>query len=94
LALEWAHVNLKHRFLVVTQTLSEVRGQLVFGEPKTETARRRVDLPASLVADLEQHREQFSSDRIELVFTSAEGLPVRRGDFRRRYWLLAVSASA
>jgi integrase len=86
-------VDLKRRFLVVSETLSEVRGHLVFGESKTPAARRRVPLPASLVADLEAHRHQFGIDDSDLLFTSTEGSPVRRGNFRLRHWLPRVRAT-
>jgi integrase len=91
-ALRRDHANLLRRTLRVEQTLTEVRGALSFGPPKTEAARRTVTLPDFLVEELAVHIARHPGQD-GLVFPSPTGGPIRRTNFTRRDWLLAVRAS-
>lgn len=84
------HLDLENGALTVSDNLTEVRGQVVIGPPKTNAARRTVALPAFLVKILRIHLSAYSGD---FVFGSPEGGPLRRGNFRKRYWLPAVRDS-
>lgn len=75
----------------VAETLVEVRGQLVFGPPKTRAGRRAVPLPRFVTDELGAHLGTYGRRGDDLVFLSAQGLPVRRTNWRRRYWDRAVS---
>lgn len=90
-ALRTSRLDLAGGAITVEQTLSEVGGHLIVGPPKTAAARRTVALPAFLTDVLGQHIEMFPSDG--LVFTAPQGGPIRAGNFRRRYFQLAVEAS-
>ncbi len=94
-ALRLDRVDFLRRSLRVEETLTEVRGHLLFGEPKTRASRRSVSLPAFLVDALAAHiAEHGSGSDSELIFTSPEGKPLlRRTHFRRRVWKPAVAAS-
>lgn len=81
------------RRLTVTQTLSDVAGELTVGPPKTAAARRTITLPAFLADELGAHLGQYRSDSSNFVFTSSEGALLRRTNFRRRDWVPAVRAS-
>jgi integrase len=74
------------RRLRVTQNLQDVQGRLSLGPPKTSAGRRTVTLPASLADALAEH----ISGRTGFVFTSPEGGPIRRTNFRRRVWTPAT----
>ena len=85
-------VHFLRRRLTVERTLTEVRGELQLTEPKTRASRRTLQLPAALVDEMAVHISQRTIPS-DLIFTSAEGGPMRRTNFRRRYWIPAVLAS-
>jgi integrase len=91
-ALRPEDLNLLARTLTVTHTLSEVRGHLQVTEPKTPAARRTLALPAS-IAEMIGHHLAAGLAECGFVFTSTDGQPLRRTNFRRRIWLPAVTAS-
>jgi len=70
----------------VTQNLRDVQGRLSLGIPKTSAGRRTVTLPASLTDALAEH----IAGRSGFVFTSPDGGPIRRTNFRRRVWTPAT----
>lgn len=75
------------RTVTIRSTLSEVRGHLVFGEPKTKMSRRTIGLPQEVVAVLAEHMERHHvPNEHGLVFTGPQGGPIRRNHFRRRVW--------
>ena len=79
--------------MTVAEALTEVRGELAFKAPKTAASRRTVALPGSLVSVLRDHLSAWPAVGNGLVFTGAEGKPMRRTNFRRRAWGPAVAAS-
>jgi len=89
LALRWKRVDLLRRQITITETLTDLAGQISFGPPKTKAAVRTVGLPAFVADELAQIASQ-PLDRDALVFQSAEGYAVRPGLLRRRYWTPAV----
>ena len=92
-ALRVARLDLLRRSVRVEETLNEVRGRLLLGQPKTKASRRTVSLPAPLVDVLAEHLAANPASDEGLVFTSPEGAPLRRNTFRRRVWVPAVRAS-
>ena len=79
--------------LTVSETLSEVRGELSFKAPKTNASRRTLALPGALVEELGAHLAQWPAVGNGLVFTGTEGTPLRRTNFRRRVWEPALEAA-
>ena len=63
LGLRWADVDLDAGTLSVTQALQRVDGALILKAPKTEKSRRRLTLPASVVAALRAHRDRQAFER-------------------------------
>lgn len=63
-----------------------------FGTPKTNKSRTRVGFPPFLAEVLARHLETHPDvdEGRALVFTSDEGTPLRRTNFRRRIWRPAV----
>jgi integrase len=96
LGLTWPDVDLKRGTLTVRQQLCEVSGKLWLQEPKTDRARRTVDMPGFVIHALCQHQEQMRNeghlvnDRL-LVFVDTEGHPVRRSNLRRRSFLALLT---
>jgi integrase len=85
LGLRWADVDLEAGTLEVTQALQRVDGSLILKAPKTEKSRRRLTLPATVVAALRAHRDRQAFERQAvgkhwkesgLVFTTTIGTPI------------------
>jgi integrase len=92
LGLRWGRVDLLRRRVQVAETLVDIEGHVSFGPPKTKAAVRSVPLPRLVCDEL----SVLATPGIEpdaLVFRSPEGLPVRPGLFRRRFWTPAVTAA-
>jgi hypothetical protein len=66
----------------VAESLADVRGRLVFGQPKTYQ-RRTIPIPKSLTDELTPL--VGGKRRNDLVFTASDGGPLRHGNFYRRY---------
>jgi integrase len=69
-------------------------GEVIEGPPKSEAGKRTVALPEPLVEALRDHLRRFAERGDEAyVFTSPEGEPIDRNNFRRRVWLPATDAA-
>lgn len=76
----------------VEGTATEVSGEIIFGPPKTAASRRTLSIPRFLSETMISHIKVFP-DPSDLIFTSPTGSPLRRSNFRRRFWLPAVGKS-
>jgi integrase len=81
-ALRTRSVDLLHRRLRVSESVSEVKGRLVFDVPKTH-ATRSVPLPTRLATELEG---LLSADPQALLFTGPRGGVLRYSWFYHRLW--------
>jgi integrase len=90
-ALRRRSVDLLHRRLRVDASLAEVAGELIFGSTKSHAA-RSVPLPTSLAALIDRHLERVGADAEALLFTSAQGLPLRYSRFRPCVWVPTLDA--
>jgi integrase len=84
-ALRRRSVDLLRRRLLISESLAEIGGELVFGPTKTH-AQRAVPLPPSLAQRLDSHLEETPADPEALLFTSPRGAPVRYSNFRAKVW--------
>jgi integrase len=91
-ALSASRLDLLRGTLTVTQHLSEVKGRTMVRPPKTPASRRQIALPQFLCEILGTHLATHASPE-GFVFTSPNGEPLRRTNFRRRTFLPAVRAS-
>jgi integrase len=89
-ALRWDNVDMLRRQVTVTETLTDLAGQLSFGPPKTRASLRTVSLPSFVTEELSLTVDSVPAART-LVFTSPDGHPVRPTLFRRRFWKPAVN---
>jgi integrase len=64
LGLRWADVDLEAGRAHVRQTVIQVRGHVMFGEPKTVQGRRAIDLDTWTVAVLRAHRVRMAEERL------------------------------
>lgn len=80
--LTWADVLWHERRIRVAHQLLD--GQLV--EPKSESARRKIDVGPQLLAVLKLHRENTPTNALGLVFTTKSGTPIHAGNFHRGPW--------
>ena len=79
--------------LTVAESLGEVGGELVAGDPKSRASRRTVAVPEPLMELLAAHlarRGLTAADHDAYVFSAPQGGPVRYATFRSRVWLPAV----
>lgn len=99
-ALKWA--DLVGTQLCIQRSMVETeKGAYVFGETKTGTSRRTVDIPQATVAALQAHRQQQLGhilatgarySRQDLIFANAVGNPLDQSRLRRR-WKAALAAA-
>jgi integrase len=80
---------LRHR-ATIAEAAAEVRGQIVFGTPKTHQE-RAVPIPAFLVDELAELVAGKNAD--DLVFTAPKGGVLRLQNFRHNVWGPAVCAA-
>lgn len=75
-------INFLRRTVTVDRQLVTVRGQgPIFGPPKTEASVRVVPLPTVVADALAEHLRRFPTAAGGLVFTNANGDPIRRNGF-------------
>ncbi|MDQ4099053.1 MAG: site-specific integrase, partial [Chloroflexota bacterium] len=94
--LRWGDVDLADAAIVVRRKrLRLASGEIIEDGPKSRAGRRKVALPAGLVADIGRHREAYGCNAADddYVFTSPEGTPIERSNFRQRIWLPATEAA-
>lgn len=89
--LKRSRVHPLKRSVTVSEIVTEVAGNLHWGEPKTEASLRSVSIPGPIMDELVAHMKKFSAD--ELVFTAPEGGTLRVNAWRRRHWNPAVEAA-
>jgi integrase len=99
-SLRWAALRRKDIDQDVTtvrieRQLTEIPGgSFQFGPPKSDAGQRLVPIPGLIRASIRDHldRQPGQADNA-LVFTSPAGLPLRHTNFRRRFWLPALTAA-
>ena len=67
---------------------------MMLAPPKSDAGRRTVAIPRPLVEELERHLAAYvgaGSDAV--VFTTPEGMPLDRTNFRQRVWLPATATT-
>jgi integrase len=68
-------------------------GVVLENAPKSQAGRRVVTLPEPLVVELRLHLESYvASSSTAYVFTSSDGVPIERNNFRSRIWIPAADA--
>lgn len=87
-ALRVNSIDQLRRRIHVTESATEVGGQLIFDRPKNHRARVVIP-PASIMDEIATHITRFSAPD-GLVFTSPNGHPLRSPNFRRSVWTPAV----
>jgi integrase len=74
----------------IARQLTEVAGAVSLGELKTKASARTVTIPKFVAEALAEHlADAAPRARSDFVFTSRRGRPLRRTNWRRRYWLPA-----
>jgi integrase len=96
LALQWADVDLDAGTLTVRHNLVSTHGQVPrYGEPKSQTSRLTIALPAQATQALKAHKARQAEDRLAaadwagygLVFCSHIGTPLLRRNVLRAFKL-------
>jgi integrase len=91
-ALRRGDVNLANQTVFVGRKRLRLESGLVIEDaPKTEKGRRTVSIPRPLVRELEAHFESFVAAHSDsYIFTSPDGRPIERSNFRYRVWVPAT----
>ena len=92
LALRWDRVDLGRGRIDVVEGLTDLAGTITFGPPKTKAAVRSLTVPRFVCSELASLMVDGAESK-QLVFRSPQGLAVRPGLFRRRFWNPAVAAA-
>jgi len=99
--LRWQDVDLDSQCLFIVQQITEVRGRLVVGTPKTRRGARVVPLDDGAVGRLRNHQEIQELERVAwsdawhdsgLVFTREDGQLLRPEYVTRHFQKLAADA--
>jgi integrase len=89
-ALRRGRCDLARSRIEVTESVSEVGGELHYGSTKNHRS-RIIGIPRFLRDLIGEHLIQHVPDEpTALVFTSPDGAPLRNGNFRRRIWYPTV----
>jgi integrase len=84
------NLSLLKREVRIVGTLEEIAGGIRYvEETKTSASRRTIAIPGFLVDLLAAHLKDQA--RSEFVFTTKNGRPIRRSNFRQRVWRPAVN---
>lgn len=81
------------RTLTVAESVGEVGGRLVAGDPKSKASRRTLSVPEPLMNLLGEHlrcHALTAADSDRYVFTAKNGGPIRYASFRSRVWIPAT----
>lgn len=84
-------IDFLRRTVTVEATINEVDGRFVDGDGKTESARRTIKLPRSVIAELSAHLARAKrTEPDDLVVQAPKGGPLRASNFRTRVYDKAV----
>jgi integrase len=86
-ALRRSDIDMHRRRLTISRALSEVRGVVTEGAPKTEASIRTITMPNVVVEALTDHLGKHPGD---LVFPAPDGGFIRRTNWTRRVWRPAL----
>lgn len=80
LGLRWKDVNLKNGTVTIRQQLQRVGSEITFHPPKTKSGKRKISIPATVTAALQELRNNEKTIDIKqetLVFRNSNSNPVR-----------------
>jgi integrase len=87
-------VDLLHREVRVTEIAVEVKGNLIFGPPKTRAGHRKVPVPRFVADEMAAHLDAYGQPNPDaLVFVGADGGALRANGWRARHWRPAIRAA-
>ena len=89
-ALRVGRVNPLRKTLEVAESAAEIRGELIYGPPKTYS-RRSVPIPPTLAKELAAHLGSLPPDPSGFVFRAPMGGPLRHVGFYQRHFRPAVA---
>ncbi len=111
MALPWQNVNLQTGAIRIEQTVQRIRvfddnsptkTKLIFSPPKTESGKRSIPLPASVLAELKAHKKRQLGEKLAageiwidtgLVFTNEIGGVIEPRNFLRKFYQLLEKAN-
>jgi integrase len=86
-----SRVDLLRRQVRVAEIAVEVKGELMFGPPKTRAGYRKVPLPRFVAAEMAAHLDTYGEAVPDaLVFVGADGGALRANGWRARHWRPAI----
>ena len=89
-----SRVDLLRRQVHVGEIAVEVKGQLLFGPPKTRAGNRKVPLPRFVADEMAVHLDTYGdADPDAFVFVGPDGGALRANGWRARQWRPAIRAA-
>lgn len=85
LGLQWGDIDFDRNTITVRRAQKERHGEVSFSQPKTKKSRRTVSVDDEL-CDVLKAMKPAESDDADLVFIAPRGGPLRRSNFRERFW--------
>jgi len=101
LGLGWQDVNLDTASLTVRRSLQRIQGEFRFVEPKSDSSRRTIPIPAFVVSGLKLHRAAQARERLQagdawedsgLIFCTEKGRPLDASNVNHTFRRLSDAA--
>lgn len=104
LGLKWSDIDFKNKRVTVNRALVRTAGGgWKLEEPKTARSRRTIPLPASVMADLEEHKKNQAAEKLKakpgtyndqgFVFAASNGEPMSDKNIFRRHFKPLLEAA-
>ena len=81
LGLEWENIDFDRKSVGIQKTISEIRGRVVVGKPKTKRSRRVISLPDIVIDSLKALGRGTG-----FVFTTSKNTPITPRNLLRHYY--------
>lgn len=111
LALKWEHVDLQEGSIKITQSLRRIKTfdenaptktSIIFQDPKTESGKRHIPIPSSVISDLKIHKRKQNEEKLllgeayldnDLVFCTELGKALEPRNFTRLFYSITKKAN-
>jgi integrase len=94
LALKWEDVDFERKLLHIRASVAKIKGEWIFGPPKSESSRRTLPLTDAMIAVLRAHKARQLEEQLKvfnlwqdygLVFPSEKGTPMDARNLVRHF---------
>lgn len=111
LALQWSDINFEEGTIHITKSLrriktfdknSSTKTAIIFQEPKTESGKRYIPIPPSILLSLKEHKKKQNEEKLllgecymdnNLVFCTEFGKPLEPRNFTRLFYSITKKSN-